>query len=393
MKDTPRFWLTFALLFALSIAGAIWLNKGTDARLFAPLISLFDRVEHFLAEVFLEDAPTLTGPDVVHGQQASDIRDSASPHSLHTHTALADDHTANDHQVCGRPPTKGRTDTGTVLVYKWEDENGRTHMADKPPPNRIANVTDISGNKRDFTYQILTTAVELPINFQGQIHAGSKRMYDTWHFFLGEKNLRQSRITLKIIDQRQFDAVRAREWPNSKPVAGFYMPSRNEAFVRYDSSRPDRALATSFHEISHLITASHLGPTAPWLTEGLAEYFETMDVSSQSGTIKPNTQHLRRLSSSSVPSLGDFLRQDRLQWNGPQRDLNYATAWSLMHFLMQGAPGMYAIKEVIEGAHAHSCKPFSAVSALDKAYPGGLLKLEGDWRKWLAANEATEHQT
>ena len=56
-----------------------------------------------------------------------------------------------------------------------------------------------------------------------------------------------------------------------------------------------------------------------------------------------------------------------------------------MHFMMGSAPGMYAIQEVVSLAEESFCKPFSHVDALDQAYPGGIRRLEADWRKWLAA--------
>jgi hypothetical protein len=304
------------------------------------------------------------------------------------------DHTANDYQVCGRPRSKSRSDTGTSLAYKWVDDEGQTHLSDKPPSGHIASVIDMAGSKRDFTFEIQADGITLPITFQGQIAAGSKRIYDTWHFFLGENNLRQSKIMLHVIGgPARFDAFHAKASPGSKSVDGFYKPTKNVAYAKYYPKRPDRAVEISFHEISHLITASHLGTTPPWLTEGLAEYFETMEVRGQGGTIHPNQAHLKLLKKSRLPGLHDFLDIDRAQWSGPQRSLNYAAAWSLMHFLMQGAPGMYAVQEVVQQAHANFCKPFSASAALNAAYPGGLQRLESDWRKWLRNNGAAIQQT
>ena len=87
-----------------------------------------------------------------------------------------------------------------------------------------------------------------------------------------------------------------------------------------------------------------------------------------------------------------FMAQDRIQWNGDQRDLNYALAWSLMHFLMRDSQGLDAIKTVIEQAHANFCRPFSASQALSDAYPGGLHRLDRDWRNWLAGDHHATHQ-
>jgi hypothetical protein len=250
-----------------------------------------------------------------------------------------------------------------------------------------ASVTDLGSTKQDFTYEIIADGVSLPIDFQGQLAAGSKRMYDTWHFFLGEQQLRQSRIRLRMIGgPGRFDAYYANVAVHPAQVSGFYTMHNNEAVVKFNAADPRRNLAVTFHEISHLITAAHLGPTPVWLTEGLAEYFETMQVKGQSGAIHPNWDHIKRLQMTPPPTLRGYLATDRTQWYGAQIHRNYAIAWSLVHFLLREAPAMYALRGVVKQARENFCKPFSAVSALEKAYPGGIARLEADWRKWLAGS-------
>ncbi|MEH6517799.1 MAG: DUF4124 domain-containing protein [Halioglobus sp.] len=380
--------MIFALLCAIGIGSAIWLQGGTDAR---PL-AFFQSIEQSIRSLFSQ--PDHEEVDSQERSLQSRVSAATESHTTSNIHYATNDHSANDKQVCSRPRTMSRADTGAQLVYKWTDDEGQTHMSDTPPNDHIASVVDIAGNKRDFTYQIVADGVQLPTTFEGQIAAGSKRMYDTWHFFLGETRLRQSQIKLRVIGgPARFDAFRAKAWPGSKPSYGFYSNSKNEAYVRYDPKHPGQTLRSSFHEISHLITASHLGPTPKWLTEGLAEYFETMEVKHQGGTIHPNKAHLARLKKSQLPRLSEFLAIDRARWNGPQRDLNYAMAWGLMHFLMEGAPGMYAMQSVVQQAHGHFCQPFSAAEALDGAYPGGLQRLERDWRDWLKREGAAAHQT
>ncbi len=258
-------------------------------------------------------------------------------------------------------------------------------MADTAPHGQIAAVVDLSNTKQDFTYEIDDDGAKLALNFEGQLAAGAKRIYDTWHFLLGEDKLRQTHIKVRVIGgPSRYDAFRKQAWPDSKPNNGFYSARTNEAYVRHDPQNPGYTLKTAFHEVSHLITAGHLGPTPPWLTEGLAEYFETMQVRGQGRTITPNQSHIIRLKHSQLPGLEAFLNLDREQWNGQQRDLNYAVAWSLMHYLIEGGRGLYALQETVQHAHESFCRPFSMTSALDDAYPGGLSQLESDWRHWLS---------
>ncbi|MEQ8804118.1 MAG: DUF1570 domain-containing protein, partial [Haliea sp.] len=304
------------------------------------------------------------------------------------------DHTLEDQQACARPRAKSRRDTERQVFYRWDDDSGRTHMADQPPQGRIATVLDLGRSKQDFSYEIVAEGVTLPQNFEGQVAAGSKRIYDIWHFFLGEQRLRQSRIRLLMVgDPARFDAYYGPIPIGRGPVQGFYRMSNNQAVVKASSTDRARNLAVAFHEVSHLITASHLGPTPPWLTEGLAEYFETLEVRDQAGFVHINEAHMALLRSTSLPSLAEYFSIDREAFYGPDRSRNYAIAWSLTHFLLEDAPGMYALQRVIQQAEARFCQPFSAVAELDAAYPGGLPRLEQDWRQWLgrSASRASLH--
>jgi hypothetical protein len=387
-------WLFFVVLCLISAKGALWLRGGTDASVFAVLDSLSRDFQNWFADQ--EDAKLA----VVHlpstlatSPQLQSIANRRHG-SVSREQAAALDHTANDSQVCRRPPSKPRSDTSAQQIYKWTDEDGQTHMSDSRPEDRIASVVDLGMAKQDFTYEIIPDGMTLPIDFPGQLAAGSKRMYDTWHFFLGEENLRQSRIQLLLMgDPDRFDAYYANGSAVSRKVAGFYRMGKNQAVVNYDPKRPAKNLGTTFHEVSHLITAAHLGPTPPWLTEGLAEYFETMRVKGQGGVIYPNQAHIKRLKSMPLPRLQDYLTLDRPAWYGEDRSRNYAIAWSLMHFLMKGAPGMYALQETVRQAQVNFCRTFSAADALGKAYPGGIRQLEADWRKWLASRNFQAHQT
>jgi hypothetical protein len=108
--------------------------------------------------------------------------------------------------------------------------------------------------------------------------------------------------------------------------------------------------------------------------------------------VYPNGHHLQLLKQNPLPTLAEFVAQTDTEWRGAGRELNYAMSWSLVYFLMEGAPGMGALKTVVAEAHENFCKPWSAAEALAKAYPGGMARLEQDWQEWLAQNDYGTHQ-
>jgi Domain of unknown function (DUF4124)/Protein of unknown function (DUF1570) len=367
------------------VFAALWLRGGTDATPFAILDSLLAMGDQRL----ISDLEKVTRQETA---APTDPRSNTAP-GQYPNTSPTD-HTIEDQYACGRPRTKSRSETDSQLIYKWIDGEGQTHMSDQPPDGIIASVMDMGMEKQDFTYHITPDGISVPTNFPGQLAAGSKRIYDTWHFLLGEEKLRQSQIELLLIGgPDRFDAYRAKTHPNSNPVNGFYSMGNNLAVVKFDPANQAQTLGTTFHEVSHLITASHLGPTPPWITEGLAEYFETMQVKGQTGAILPNQAHIKLLKGTPLLRLRDYLAIDRPEWYADNRNRNYAIAWSLIHFLLQGAPGMYALQGVIQRAELNFCQPFSAADELDHTYPGGIQRLEQDWLNWVTTDQFQFHQT
>lgn len=383
--------LLFVLLCILSLLTVQLLRDGTSLGIFSGPIQklgqLWSKIDH------ADGIQVSTGPQQasIHseaGQETSPLTrsENTSP-KFGTHASM-------DGEACNLPSSKSPTDVPARLVYKWTDQNGQRHLSDTPPEDQIATVIDIAGARQEFTYRINAENITLPLGFEGVIAAGSKRMYDTWHFLLGREQLKQSAIVLNLLSpQSRYDAVREQLWPNSQPSSGFYSLRHHQAYVHYEPDQTDNGLRTSLHEISHLITATHLGPTPPWLTEGMAEYFENIAVQGQGGVVNPNRHHLRRLESSQLPRIGQFLAMRRDDWNSADRDLNYAVAWSLMFFLMKGDPGIYAMQEVIRNGQQHFCRPFSYSDALIDAYPGGLQRLERDWKVWLSSDNIGTVQT
>lgn len=381
---TPRYWLLFLSLCVAALLFSLWLRAGTGAAPFALLEALTARIQDWRRDSSNVD-PDLPGS----------LEEASSSAAHQTPASSVFDHTLEDQRACARPRTKSRRDTERQVFYRWVDDSGQTHMADQRPQGRIATVLDLGRAKQDFSYEIVAEGITLPQNFEGQVAAGSKRIYDIWHFFLGEQRLRQSRIRLLMVgDPARFDAYYGPIPIGRGPVQGFYRMNNNQAVVKANANDPARNLAVALHEVSHLITASHLGPTPPWLTEGLAGYFETLEVRDQAGFVHINEAHLALLRSTTLPPLAEYFSIARETFYGPDRSLHYAIAWSLTHFLLEGAPGMYALQRVIQQAEARFCQPFSAVAELDAAYPGGLRRLERDWLQWLgrSARRASLHK-
>lgn len=166
---------------------------------------------------------------------------------------------------------------------------------------------------------------------------------------------------------------------------GFYSVETREMVI-YNRYGLDDSLQTIYHEASHAILRSHPGPYPKWLNEGLAEYFEGGAPGDNSLVIAPQTPKENRLQNmlknGRLPSLQSYLSLSPIDWqlrNSPE-PVSSTLGWSLVYFLMETPTGQEQVRKLIS-LHQQDISP---IAAIEKVYPGGVLKLEQDWHAWLA---------
>ena len=236
---------------------------------------------------------------------------------------------------------------------------------------------------RNFLLTLSSDGASVPRRFEKDLQAGARRAYDLWRDWLGETALVPTRINLRIVgDEQRFDELYG-QTPSRVRAVGFYRIRSNEAFVLYAPPYRRNALATAFHEMSHLITAWHLGPTPPWLNEGIAEYLETLRVELQLTRFEPSQQHLRVLRQSGMVQLRALLEIPRGEWGQGNAHLRYATAWAVVAFLQSSSQGRETLRNVIEEAYRTRCDGTAEISGALYRYAGGIEQLERDLRLWL----------
>ena len=221
--------------------------------------------------------------------------------------------------------------------------------------------------------------------FPDEIEHAAEAIVTIWQRWIGVARVRPVRIELVLLgDAAAFDAMKQSLAPELPPVSGFYATASHQAVVHYDPTMPALNRYTAIHEVAHLVTASQIGPVDRWLPEGLSEYFETLSEHGQVITVTPNLRYEAELQQQ---PLREFLALGDAAWQSQTSAQHYATAWSLVYFLMDSLRGRVALREVLVRLNSPLRNQLSATELLDLSYPGGLDALERAWHRWLAAGE------
>ena len=155
-------------------------------------------------------------------------------------------------------------------------------------------------------------------------------------------------------------------------VAGYFLAGDDVNYITL-SAAPDKGdpFHTINHEYVHFLLRSNFGAGIPrWLDEGIAEYFETLQITDTQHILlgRASESHILRLKSSSLIPLKTLLATDgaELHKRGDDpRNLFYAESWALVHFLIQRD----GIEKIVSMARSGSSVPDSDLEAMEKALP------------------------
>jgi hypothetical protein len=259
---------------------------------------------------------------------------------------------------------------------------------DSTPPAPAPLRTDIAlGCHREAAggeLQIVTGEVAVPEPLRSELEAAEREIHERWRSWLGLGDLARAPATLHFMhDAAAFAALYEGPRAADSTATGFYRIRSHEAYILFSPQQSGRARATALHELSHLTTAWHLGPTPAWLNEGLAEYFETLRSGPPVAFLR-SPGHLERLLRDGPVPLETLLTLPRRDFASEDTQRRYASAWALIAFLQDHRAGREVLRQVLRDAWALRCEPRSRTSFEGlRAYPGGLEGLETSMNSWI----------
>src|SRR5215204_1608110 len=191
-------------------------------------------------------------------------------------------------------------------------------------------------------------------------------------------------------DKKAYEQFRVVEW-----AAGYFQPGDDINYIVLTAEGNDRQnYTTIFHEYTHFLIDNSLGRSniPPWFNEGIAEYYEQFLIENdQKVTLGGlNQGHLQILGRSQFIPFESFFATDYYTLHKQSKDsaqLFYAQAWSLLHYLLQGAGGAKRaqfgkfVDFLIQGA-----KPRDA---FQQAFQTDYAALETELKKYVSQKSFT----
>ena len=272
-------------------------------------------------------------------------------------------------------------------VYQWRDADGRVHFSDSAPAHApSSNLTD----QYDFSlpFEIVIDGIDYRISpvVRERLKTHVRKIFAIYQQALDidYPQTREFRIVI-YGDEAEYRRYQRQVAPILENASGFYNARTNQ--ITTWGMADGHLLRLITHEVSHAISASHGRFVPTWLNEGLAEYFEQIDVAGLGARVPVSDHWLhvlkRRQMHRQPPDLRLVLDAQHQDWYAANSHdaISYATSWSLVWFLMDSQEGRALVRDLL--ARTHNPASINTSALISTRWPGGLAAFTEDWRKWL----------
>jgi|TARA_B100001964_G_C14178724_1_gene575128 hypothetical protein len=147
--------------------------------------------------------------------------------------------------------------------------------------------------------------------------------------------------------------------------------------------KKDGWIRTIFHEVSHRILRSAYNKPPKWINEGLAEYFEYIEVIGGEFEVTTQSHKRKRLVrwvSEDNIDLDDFFGWTNDEWrsrsNKKNEFISSTLSWGVVYFMMQKDENL--IKKMLKSLSEKN----SSKTTINYNYPGGISDLSADINKF-----------
>jgi len=275
-------------------------------------------------------------------------------------------------------------------IYRWTDENGKTHFSDKKVggvEQSKVTVETTKGDWKKFKIDIRAVGFELTAGEKADIENGVIQVYQFFDKKLYFDIYKTVPVDVTIFAEKEAYIRHVEpKYPDGHNTRGIYFPKSNEIVV-YIQKKRDSTFRTIRHEVSHAIIDT-LTPFVPaWLNEGIAENMEVIAKQGKRLYLKPHTENYKSLVYASktqrLIGMSEFLSLTSVEWRKRSKAPNHrfqTQAGEFVRFLLSSPSNRSFLTRLI-----HTYKRGARTLASDIAadhYIGGLFTMESKWISW-----------
>ncbi len=229
----------------------------------------------------------------------------------------------------------------------------------------------------------LTNPIEKAILF------GVSKILDTYKNTFGFPYPDEFKVKVTIIsDKKEFLDYQKKRIGKVISQTGYYSGAERETVVWKNTSTKEM-LAVLFHEASHMILSRRIPWVPMWLSEGLAEYFEGLNVIGEKKRV--NLQENRHSWIKVWAEVGFPMEIDKYisltydQWQEffkKDPNASYTIGYSLVYYMMSSSRTQQVLKRFLWQIQMFGPQADSVQTIADY-YPGGFKRFEKHWRSWI----------
>ncbi len=177
---------------------------------------------------------------------------------------------------------------------------------------------------------------------------------------------------------------------------GFYSGRSKMAYVWRNKSF-NAMLEVISHEATHALLRSGYPRIPKWLNEGLAEYFENIEVYSNAVAVPPAAGWVRKYkqfrSDGKLLPLSEFLTLNSKQWLAYDGDghAGYTQSWAVVFYLMSTDEGREVVARLLNSVKHEASSP-CCFEQIGLFYPAGISGLEEHVAQWVEIRTHTKHR-
>lgn len=296
--------------------------------------------------------------------------------------------------------------TANAAIHKWVDAQGRVHFDDREPgaPDALKSFgsAPTAGAESRLDIGVTPHGWDLAAENRARMETGIRRIHEVYTGLFHLEMRRHVNIDIHLFpDAGSMTAYVAQQDPSLRlppGVLGLYVPRLDAIFAWAHDADESTVVATLLHESSHVML-ERLSPNAPpWLHEGLAQYFQGLDLDAEDDIVLRPEPHAaaiidRMVQQRQLITLRDYFALSPDRWRhlaySEQNPIPYPVAWSIAYFLMSRPAGRQIVGELLQDLEKTKRGPTEAT--IQARYPGGYPMMEYDWFKW--AQQEKQPQT